>query len=425
MLILLISSPRLLLMLFLRTLVAAKWGPVRFPVRFRTSLQLKLAIKTIMTTYKIQNLILGIADRRIRSRLNLPVFGADKYIDNQLWNDILCFFDWKSSIVNMDGDYLKFLSEDDEIMRYRNVYFRLSHYLQLQSLSDNADKIASDYKSIFGNSLEALTESDIGKLYTIFRKKHREEFLLFQNSQANLINFSISDLTIFLPIFSVMMVVCGYFHVQLLYRSFGVYPSHFFSINDYLATSIEQLVPGIWSVVSFICGWFHGRRNSTLQALYPKENFRFKKWEFEVHLLRKYGVIFAAVLFLVMIFLEYIPTKLVDMTPLTLVAVWMIVREPVFFISKYYFERPSSAFAVLMAIVMFFSSAYLYTQEEIEDVKKKRREVVVEMRNLQGNYTEIQTNVIGANSRYIFMISDENKVEIIPINNVKSIQLIR
>ena len=420
MFILLIFSPRFLSIIFIHILATARWCPTRFQL----DLQIKLAKKRLRMIHKIQRIIITIVDSCIRSRFQLPVPGADQYIDDQLWNAIERFFDWKKAIINSDGEYVKYLLEDNEIVSYRNVYFKLSHYWR--QFYGDSHEVASIHRLIFGRTFEAFTEADIGRLYLVFRMKFWKYHLL-QNTQAKRINFSISDLINFFPVFSVMLIVGGYFHVHLLYGNFGINHSYFFSINDYLAISIEQILPGLWCLAGFIVAWVSFRNSTPLLVDYEQIlEHHTSKLGFAYYLFRRYGYSFLSAVsatLLILIFLEYFPIDPKLKPALILTLFLFVARGPVVFISEYYFERPPSTFPVLMAIIIFFASVYLYTQKEIYGVEKKQREAVIGMKNRQQIYTEIRTNFIGANSRYIFVLSDENKVEIIPINNVTSMRL--
>lgn len=367
------------------------------------------------------------SEERLRSHFKLPLYGDDETLDKNLSKALNTFFHPSKTENKLEGEsdeYLTWLSNDDDSVSNREIYLRLHYWLIPDS------DTASIYERIYGRKIEPIDKHSIPRLHKTFRRKFRSETRALRRSKAVLLDFSLKDLVGFFPLFSAMLVVGGYFHTYLLYGNFNVSYGRFFAISDYLASSIEQIQHALFGLVSYVIGVFHGSyRRTTISRLELQRKIGFDSIVMKIGL--SCSLIYLAIwLFSESLIVWWFPESALlsvydkvryDPYP-TLFAISFVAYALISFVSSRYFRNPTSFYRPLMAAALFLASLYVFTHEEIIEIRKGRPGTIFEMQTDNKAYTEKETTFIGSNSRYIFLFSShESKVEIIPVNKVKRI----
>ena len=64
----------------------------------------------------------------------------------------------------------------------------------------------------------------------------------WNDSRGNEIDLRLKDLAMVIPLVSAALICAGYLHTSIVYKHFGIDPTRFFSVGDYLASRLEKTV---------------------------------------------------------------------------------------------------------------------------------------------------------------------------------------
>ena len=378
---------------------------------------------TARRAFKTQMFIEMITDTRLRTQFNLPFFGDDESLDEQLSRVIDNYFDWggeekKPLASDNERTYAEWLLNDSSSNSNRETHFFLSHWLSVcMGERDKVAQISSAYSAIYHKEIEIMDESDIWKSYDIFRKKCRSRIRLLRKSKAVLIDFSSKELLAFFPLISTLFVVGGYFHISLVYRNFDVEPHHFFLMSDYLAGSIEKIWYALGSLIGFFLGVLHGIRNSSTVTKYDSQARRKRDRWINI------GLLAPCATYLLLVLLPNHPVKISTIPSMTMFSIIVILQTPISFVSKRYFRNGTSVYSFFMILTIFFSNLYASALREINEIREGRPEMTFEIRSEEMKYTEKNSIFIGSNSRYVFLYDQKGKTKVFPLNRIEHISL--
>lgn len=123
------------------------------------------------------------------------------------------------------------------------------YYIKAQGFNPEAEKFTDKSYKIKTKSLKKYHKKILIELKNIFDEKIAIE----KEKIIEPIVINTSDITLFFSLFSTLFVVSGYFYNHQVFQYFGVNSDSFFSISDYLSTSVSLvLTPLIWSLVSTV-----------------------------------------------------------------------------------------------------------------------------------------------------------------------------
>ena len=393
--------------------------------------------KTARNAEKVKSYVKLIAYSRIRHKFNLPLYGEDRKVDEKLEKIVDNFFDYDqkrqnpSSEIDCD-EILQWLKSDAVSVNDRKMYLRVSCL--------TAEKSENRYEE----SVEPITEAEIKEVRWEFWERFIKERQVLRDSKKHLFDLPVKKLAVYLlPFISVFFLLGGYVNVYFFYRHFGIDTSHFFSLNDYLASSIEELTWSVW--ILFVCwiAMFYGypklgknaqSENSVAEGKWkrqllgwikPLSFFRTEPWRF----------VFAGFIYLTLIKILhciFIEKKLqllglpAHWEGYILNAAYLIVLASTFYLAfcKFYyfaqkrFKNTLSVEIVLLSIIMFFSSIFFGAYKRIAEIELglskniPRIETEVEL-----NKNNKEISFLGGNHLYIFLLQDQGlnrSVVIIP-----------
>lgn len=96
---------------------------------------------------------------------------------------------------------------------------------------------------------------------------------------------------------------------------------------------------------------------------------------------------------------------------------------PIAYISVSYFKNSQTVYALLMFGSIFFSSLYIGAQERIAQIEKNESSAQFVVYFGAGCALEESSAIIGSNSAFLFMMSENGNIKIIPWNEVESVAL--
>ncbi|MFN4289685.1 MAG: hypothetical protein ACK4E7_02250 [Permianibacter sp.] len=263
-------------------------------------------------------------------------------------------------------------------------------YLQMQ-----ADASAA------GLQVANLATSELRRL----RKRMQADSM---HSELNLVQ----QLPVLLPILSGLLLFSGWFFNVIFLGRLGVPVSHYFGLTDYLAASMEGLVPVLISIaVTVVVQWF-SRARIRLQSL---QRLLSSQWLMQLLML----VVFFAILLLMPVLLNAVQPEQITLIRLYVVAVMaMTVLLPWL---AGFSQRPAHMYLLLNLVTLFLvvvwfmaETTYLRTQE----VRPARTEL-----RLAESPDEVRRwHILSGNSLYLFLHDEKKEVHVVPLEQVLSIR---
>ena len=348
------------------------------------------------------------------------LFGQDREFERELKDIVNDFLEGKpeGSGVSPGSDLAKvpeFLRKDEESQKAREMYLRVSRLVaEEKGEGDNARPMASEHE------LEPINRVGVGKARSDFLKRSRKEINDFWDSRpgTQLFSVSLKEFVQYLPFISVLIIIGGYFHASVLYGYFGIEVNQFFSLDDYVASSIEEIEHALYFVgiyLAYLVAMLSRYRNlSTLEqhgflksrhaGLFIGDAGLVKRIRSEYERRERWTwiwVMFAYILFSLLFAYsrdENLPLYVLGGLVFLCLAHILFLR---------YFENSFAAAGVLLSLVVFFASIYFDAERQIQRIKKCPT-IVYEMETGTGEGAEKHC-LIGANGRYVFLLEPDKK----------------
>ena len=361
------------------------------------------------------DLVTFIAFAKLRSHFSLPLVGEDETLDDQLGRAIYQYLNLgvtEAKPEESERQYLQCLLDDVPSNSDREMYFRVRYWLNFHT--DQAEEIANTYKLIFSKEIVPIDEGEIQPLFKNTRQRFRHQTRSLRESKARLIKLSLKDLNLLLPWISLCFVFSGYIYTSILYGGLGISSGQFFSISDYISSSISQLPHAIYGAVAYIVGVLYSYRNLPTETIRERQKYaRFGRWYSRLFFLSCSGLLIA--MYLKSLFFPIIPLLAIG------------VSQPIIgYISSKFFRHSLPVFIGAMFLLIFFVSIFASARQEIDDIKSGKADMQFKVElgdKVYKVYTEEDATVIGSNSRYMFLYMADDTVEVIPLDKIDKISL--
>ncbi len=163
-----------------------------------------------------------------------------------------------------------------ELQKYLLNHYQLTAFVKSYVDEDQSKKLIEKAKEIDG-TIQPLNSKTYGKLrknlykeYRTIKKLYKQNIKLKRNQEKifnrQIINLSITDVKTVFGVLSVLFFVNGYLYNRVFFGFFGIEVSKFFSISDYISTSIDKIysiiIPLLISVVVNYFWWSSEYRES-------------------------------------------------------------------------------------------------------------------------------------------------------------------
>ena len=219
--------------------------------------------KAVKTGPAIQNNISSIAITRIRSTFELPMSGIDASLDEQI-SDAHKFFIGGggpfATVPESLSQYVSWLEDDSPSLEDRETYLRIAHLMAQGPRDRNSTN--ERYKSLYEKNIDPIyVFSGFSEIASLLKRRAKSEKSSLNDRKANRIDLHIKVFPYILPLFSVLLLSGGYIYSTTLYGHFGIDTSSFFSINDYLASSINTIEHTLIVLLVGIIGNMSAYRN--------------------------------------------------------------------------------------------------------------------------------------------------------------------
>ena len=387
-----------------------------------TRLDLRIIRFLIKRAVRIQETIHQIVYLKIRIEFDLPLPGDDHSIDRKLHHTVSRFFGWHPTSDSQpsedDNDHhLRWVRGDESCNSLLNSYFRVSHWLSPAD-SERSD-VEAKFRSTFRSDLVPLENSDIWQTYVNLRSELKSLVRLRRESRAVRLKLRLGQAARFLPWFTSALICAGYLHTSIVYRDFGIEPARFFSVGDYLAASLEQISHAFFALLGYLSGAIVGYRNQAMLTKYEIEEY-LRKERFE----RLYWFALGGGGLLIVYFYWDLFVALPFTHVLLVVCLLAATHIPLGIIAGRYFQNADTAHILSAALVIFFGSMYFAAQIRIGEIRNQETGVHFELGKGTKTYTHEDYDIIGSNSRYMFIWDRKGGVEVIAMDALDRIRFL-
>lgn len=263
-------------------------------------------------------------------------------------------------------------------------------YLQMQ-----ADASAA------GLQVANLATSELRRL----RKRMQADSM---HSELNLVQ----QLPVLLPILSGLLLFSGWFFNVIYLGRLGVPVSHYFGLTDYLAASMEGLVPVIISIaVTVIVQWF-SRARIRLQSL---QRLLSTQWLMQMLML----VVFFVTLLLMPKLLNAVRPEQITLIRLYVVAI-MVMTVLLPWLAGFS-QRPAHMYLLLNLVTLFLVVVWFLAETQYLKTQQTRP-VRTELRLADSPEEVRRWRILSGNSLYLFLHDEQKEVHVVPLEQVLSIR---
>ncbi len=327
------------------------------------------------------------------------------------------------------------LRESQEIKQFISDHHLIESFFYETIMNEELSKLYFEKSLKYCDDVKKLTydsfikkSDEINKKYKIERKqfwKLRDEIISKKTlSQISKIEISSQNLTYFFGVLTTIFILTGYIYNRFFLGFFGVDVSHFFSVGDYLSTSIDKIYISGVSVLIGITFYIYGIYNN-----FQTDN-RNELLEISP---QKDPIVIPFVLMNIMLsistvlcFYRDLPGKYTFLSLLILLVLMYLYHN--LQINKY-FDKP--VYISIFVVSMIFFSSNIFSSI-MNDQDKIYRGNISDLKKFNFTYnTGINFNdnswvFLTGNSGYFFFYDKElHKSIIVPRTLVKSIETIK
>jgi hypothetical protein len=233
------------------------------------------------------------------------------------------------------------------------------------------------------------------------------------------------------PIISILWLFAGYFYLSNYYGYFGIEVNKYFSINDYVMASIDNLVSiSVMVILNFAYMEYAIRRDKVSTKDY------YKGWRFKGKYVKDKFLLFSIILYiLILIIIKLFKPEMHSIQYFLYLIIFMMIWLEVgnhFHASNYFKDiivKISSPYIYhTIAFIIPFSLLYLFftakfSASYIAEIGNDKK-IIIRMSEDNDKSIREYSNflIIGTNSAYYFLYDKKLKrATIVPIKSIKNI----
>ena len=369
-------------------------------------------MRKIIST-KVVRYIKAFTAYRLRIMTDSPKLGDDPEYDKLICKTINDFYasdriDHHDSANQKKEEILDSLNSDDEIVECREIV-RQIHQCPKCGIRQ-LDSTEQLHPTINKIPLYRLL-----RIFFTYRKKTRYEYKNLRTTYISPIKTDIRIFIKYLPLFSILCLFAGYLHIKIIYAHYEIETNYYFAIEDYLRSSFDQIVYAIVGVL--YVGWrqmkYHVEFPADPRPVQERSQRAVKRWH-------TYILILAAIM-LVLPFVvddEIIERYARSRNLAVFVVLLFIIHYYVLPRIAVYFESLAPIYALFGSFIFLgMVTTNAFSERYRIDSKISDKTFEFEYRDL--HYSTSAYTLIGLNSKYLFLLTEDNSVEIFPIDKIQ------
>lgn len=265
---------------------------------------------------------------------------------------------------------------------------------------------------MYDEDIEQLTRGDISAYHGHFQKKFRQARRQYLRRVVARIPLSLKDLAYTVPVFSLLVLLGGYFYTFRVFHHFGVQISDFFTVTDYLATSVHAVgYAAIAAAITSTLAAWDLVRESTQTDYGPQASIEENRWLWWVVLAVSLCFLWSAD--------QEIRATVFFVPPLVLAGTAILLLM----VNRRF--RPSLGLLLTaLSTIMFSALLYVDSNRQVLDIERGAEDQSFRVETHDGEFTSNTHSIIGSSDKYMFLWQrDGEHVEVVPHAEIKSVSL--
>lgn len=325
---------------------------------------------------------------------------------------------------------IKTLKGNKYLNKQKQNYIRINRYLSEKiAQSEPFNKIADilpinrrvrlitddEYNEIIKESEKSFNETK-----QFFKQKEKDYNIIYAIEKFQDLNFSSKNIITVISTFSVLFLCTGFLYNWYFLRYFGINIQYYFSISDYISSSIGKIFIPVSMLIPIILllmwDYLFPGEQSKRDTLKPKRNIFLQPFGFAQFIL--VPIIIVASLYL-KIFEMFIYS-------LTLFIFFFSIKIIAIFALK--LENSFKKYVIGASIIFFFLVLFTQATTDIYYISSSNTNNVKEYEFTFDDESIIEHNdfiLLSSNSQYFFFYDKKNELPIIvPVNKIKIVKYI-
>lgn len=306
------------------------------------------------------------------------------------------------------------VEKDTDIIKLMESYNLLRHFEgSYLKKKDEADYYLSKAQKINAKAIPLKT-NDLFALERSLRKDINRMRDAISDREAVKISLSIQNAGALISVVSSVFLISGYLYNRFLLGAFGIEVSKFFTLTDYLASSIEAIrysaSSAVIGIVSYFLGVHSTSRKSVMQIEFERK--RREYWPYIILMISIFSAIFA-----------YTKNSIIFYTDVYIIILFTtFLSAP--WLAKRYFKEPLVALFIIVFIFTFSGHVFMSVGKTIHRLKYDSREKIERYEVIFKKEIPIESSkliLITGNSNYLFFLDEDKNAFIIPRDQVEYI----
>ncbi len=331
---------------------------------------------------------------------------------------------------------LFYLNSDKDFQTIRSHYYQIIQYL-----NNVYEKIHNDEKLIFFNdlfleyklessfreSLESYLESvEIIKGYDeltekrkFLKKYYKKQDKILSLKFSRKVDISKTNISVFLSVFTILTFLTGYFYYSILLNSIGIDVSKYFSISDYISSSVSLIRFSLLGAIMALSSHYLALRKYSFGSEWDSK-LKYNSTNISMSII--IGVI-GIVLLLLLSLIRGITYEQIEPIAILFLIIWSYTIAD--WLAKRLFYNYFISYLIIAFILVYFGYLGIKTTRDLYAIRNndfKASEKVIFEEQLPS-----ETNnwiMITSNSNYCFFRDTVlNKSYVVPLSNVKLIKI--
>ena len=309
---------------------------------------------------------------------------------------------------------IKRVGKDTEIINLVERYNLLRHFEgSYLKKKDEADYYLSKAQKVNATATPLKTD-DLFALERSLRKDINKIRDAISEREAIKISLSIQNAGALISVVSSVFLISGYLYNRFLLGEFGIEVSYFFTLTDYLASSIEAVrysaSGAVIAIVSYFLGVHSASRKSVAQIEF--ERARREYWPYIILLVSIFLAIFA-----------YIRNSIVFYDSVYIIILFTTMFSAPW-LAQRYFKETQVALFIIVFIFTFSGHMFKSLGKTIHRLKYDSQEKIERYQVIFKKEIPIESSkllLITGNSNYLFFLDEGKNAFIMPKDQVQYI----
>lgn len=354
---------------------------------------------------------------------------ATNKITNPEWFDSKLSENWKrkphddfiNELSSLVSDYISNRDEvnhlidkatsNSNVKKWLTIHLRIRRYIETD-YSYSTDNCKIEYLDSrlaeLGDTAKPIIASDIGKLISQAKQDLKDSRFALSDREAFKISLNLKWIGSIISLLSVLLLISGFIYTYTLYTFFGVPVSLYFSVSDYVDSSIEQLYTVFFGVFFGILAAFLGAHQTSRTPTIIVEKQR-KRPDFFL------PVVWASILLFTFVGLFIGGRALHSNISWIIFFTGMLVTP---YLAKQFFNERARAIFLLFTVFAFTSRMYDTVYSNIYDILERESVPrLCEQINItsddNGFMPPCGSSVAGATEEHIFIFNQNKNVMVI------------